>query len=213
MSEIYILVPTTPGVDDYRRLRAEAGLSPKSEESARIGLPNTWFGVTVLHEGRAIGMGRIIGDGGTAFQIVDIAVEPAHQGKGLGKRIMAALMDHLHANAPAGAYVSFIADGDARHLYAKYGFEPVMPASIAWPPAPGANEKAGPTDRLFNTVMARRQPSATTCSRATSTSCAIFWRIVSSDTEMPLALMSAETLRKTSSSPASSKSAATTSAA
>ncbi|KKB10490.1 hypothetical protein VE25_17255 [Devosia geojensis] len=130
MSEAYTLVPATPGVDDYRRLRVEAGLSPKSEDSARTGLPNTWFGVTVLYEGRAIGMGRVIGDGGTAFQIVDIAVEPAHQGKGLGKRIMGALMDHLHANAPAGAYVSLIADGDARHLYAKYGFEPVMPASI-----------------------------------------------------------------------------------
>jgi ribosomal protein S18 acetylase RimI-like enzyme len=75
-------------------------------------------------------MGRVIGDGGTAFQIVDIAVEPAHQGQGLGKRIMAALMDKLNNDAPAGAYVSLIADGDAKHLYAKYGFEPVMPASI-----------------------------------------------------------------------------------
>lgn len=126
----YDLLPTPPGVDDYRRLRVEAGLSPKSEESARLGLPNTWFGVTLLQDGHPIGMGRIIGDGGTAFQIVDIAVHPAHQGKGLGKRIMTALMDHLHANAPAGAYVSLIADGDARHLYAQYGFEPVMPVSI-----------------------------------------------------------------------------------
>lgn len=126
----YALIPTPPGVDDYLRLRRIAGLSPKSPEGAAIGLPNTWFGVTVLNAGEAIGMGRIIGDGGTAFQIVDIAVDPAHQGRGLGKRIMAALMDHLHANAPGGAYVSLIADGDARHLYAKYGFEPTMPHSI-----------------------------------------------------------------------------------
>jgi ribosomal protein S18 acetylase RimI-like enzyme len=75
-------------------------------------------------------MGRVIGDGGTAFQIVDIAVEPGHQGRGLGKRIVAALVDHLRANAPASAYVSLIADGDAQHLYAKYGFAPVAPASI-----------------------------------------------------------------------------------
>ena len=127
---MYELVPTTPDVETYRRLRVVAGLSPKSEESARVGLPNTWHGVTVLHQGRAVGMGRVIGDGGTAFQIVDIAVEPEHQGKGLGKAIMTALMDHLNANAPVGAYVSLIADGDARHLYAKYGFEPVRPESI-----------------------------------------------------------------------------------
>jgi GNAT superfamily N-acetyltransferase len=126
----YDLQSGPPGIEDYLRLRRVAGLSAKSAEGAAIGLPNTWYGVTVLHAGRPVGMGRIIGDGGTAFQIVDIAVEPAHQGKGLGKRIMTALMQYLDANAPPGSYVSLIADGDARHLYAKHGFEPVMPASI-----------------------------------------------------------------------------------
>lgn len=126
----YELIVATPGVDDYRRLRKVSGLSEKTQAAAEAGLPNTWFAVIIRHEGRTVGMGRVIGDGGTAFQIVDIAVEPKHQGQGLGKRIMAALVDHLRTNAPASAYVSLIADGDARHLYAKYGFEPVMPASI-----------------------------------------------------------------------------------
>lgn len=126
----YELVVETPAVDDYRRLRQVSGLSDKSQEAAEAGLPNTWFAVTIRHDGRVVGMGRIIGDGGTAFQIVDIAVEPAHQGKSLGKRIVAALVEHLRANAPASAYVSLIADGDAQFLYAKYGFAPVMPASI-----------------------------------------------------------------------------------
>ena len=126
----YILVAETPSTADYRHLREVAGLSGKSQEAAEAGLPNSWFAVIVRQGDAVIGMGRVIGDGGTAFQIVDIAVEPAHQGKGLGKRIMAALMDHLRQHAPATAYVSLIADGDARHLYAKYGFEPVMPASI-----------------------------------------------------------------------------------
>jgi len=39
-------------------------------------------------------------------------------------------MERLNSEAPEGAYVSLIADGDARHLYAQFGFEPVMPASI-----------------------------------------------------------------------------------
>ena len=126
----YVLAAETPSIADYRRLREVAGLSGKSQEAAAAGLPNSWFAVIIRHGGAVVGMGRVIGDGGTAFQIVDIAVEPAHQGKGLGKQIMAALMDHLRQHAPATAYVSLIADGDARHLYAKYGFEPVMPASI-----------------------------------------------------------------------------------
>ena len=126
----YDLIPGAPSVDDYRRLRGVTGLSDKSQAAAEAGLPNTWFAVTVRHEGRTVGMGRVIGDGGTAFQIVDIAVEPEHQGKGLGKQIVGALVDHLRAHAPKTAYVSLIADGDAQYLYAKYGFEPVMPASI-----------------------------------------------------------------------------------
>jgi ribosomal protein S18 acetylase RimI-like enzyme len=126
----YALVPGTPEVEDYRRLRQVAGLSEKTLAAAQAGLPNTWYAVTIQYAGTAIGMGRVIGDGGTAFQIVDIAVEPEHQGKGLGKRIMAALVEHINAHAPDSAYISLIADGDARHLYAKFGFEPVMPASI-----------------------------------------------------------------------------------
>ena len=53
--------------------------------------------MVIEHGGKAIGMGRVIGDGGTAFQITDIAVLPEHQGKGLGKRIMAALVAWLKA--------------------------------------------------------------------------------------------------------------------
>lgn len=39
-------------------------------------------------------MGRAVGDG-LFYQIVDIAVDPAHQRRGLGKAIMAGLMDQL----------------------------------------------------------------------------------------------------------------------
>ncbi|WEK05609.1 MAG: GNAT family N-acetyltransferase [Candidatus Devosia phytovorans] len=126
----YSLVVGTPSVEDFLRLRKVSGLSEKTREAAERGLPNTWFAVTMQHDGQTVGMGRIIGDGGTAFQITDMAVEPAHQGKGLGKQIMAALVAHIHAEAPETAYISLVADGDAQHLYAKYGFEPVTPRSI-----------------------------------------------------------------------------------
>ncbi|WP_206504950.1 GNAT family N-acetyltransferase [Streptomyces chrestomyceticus] len=132
----YEVRPGVPTADTYRRLRRATGLGEKSAEGAAIGLPNTWYGVTVhAAPGPAdgadpVGMGRIIGDGGCFFQIVDICVLPQHQGHGLGKRIMAALTAELERRAPAGAYVSLIADGDARHLYAKFGFTETAPASV-----------------------------------------------------------------------------------
>ena len=126
----YDLSVETPPIDDYLRLRRISGLSPKTEEGARAGLPNSFCGVLVRHDGAAVGMGRVIGDGGLFFQIVDIAVDPAHQGRGLGKAIMAALMETLKAQAPSDAYVSLIADGEAWRLYEQYGFKPTAPVSI-----------------------------------------------------------------------------------
>jgi ribosomal protein S18 acetylase RimI-like enzyme len=65
-----------------------------------------------------------------SYQITDVAVELAHQGKGLGKAIMQALVEHLRAHAPASADISLIADGPAKHLYEKFGFKATAPASI-----------------------------------------------------------------------------------
>ncbi|WP_292020851.1 MULTISPECIES: GNAT family N-acetyltransferase [unclassified Brevundimonas] len=129
MIEDYQLTAATPSIEDYLRLRINAGLSAKAEANAVAGLPNTWFAVVARRDGQVVGMGRIIGDGGLFFQIVDMAIEPAHQGRGLGKAIMTALMDRLRSHAQ-GAYVSLIADGEANRLYAQYGFEPTMPKSI-----------------------------------------------------------------------------------
>jgi GNAT superfamily N-acetyltransferase len=130
MHDDYTLIPAPPGVDDYRRLRVAAGLSAKSSDAAARGLSGTLHGVRIERQGRGVGMGRVIGDGGCFYQLVDIAVDPAHQGRGLGKRIVAALVDWLHANAPESAYISLIADGPAHALYAQYGFVPTAPASI-----------------------------------------------------------------------------------
>ena len=124
------LVERFPGADDYCRLRADAGMAPRTLDAAQRGLPNTLYGVSLLLDGEVVGMGRVIGDGGCFFVVVDIAVAPALQGQGLGKRIMAALDDWLRANAPPSAVVSLAADGDAKHLYAKFGFVETTPFSV-----------------------------------------------------------------------------------
>lgn len=126
----YTLHTDTPAIADYLRLREQSGLTPKSAEAAARGLPRTIHAAVVLHRGEAIGMGRVIGDGGVFYQVTDIAVQPAHQGKGLGKAIMASLMAQLRVSALPGAYVSLIADGQAHRLYAQFGFAPTTPKSI-----------------------------------------------------------------------------------
>lgn len=47
-------------------------------------------------------MGRIVGDGALNFDIVDVAVDPLHQGKGLGRVIMETLVAWLDSHACKG---------------------------------------------------------------------------------------------------------------
>lgn len=124
-----MLTREIPGNAEYRALRTAAGLSLMTEEGAAIGLPASWCSVCVRRDGELIGMGRVVGDGGLFLFVVDIAVTPAWQGKGLGRRIMQALMDEVHARAPVRTMVALIADGTAHELYAKFGFKLVAPGA------------------------------------------------------------------------------------
>ena len=126
----YLITESRPAVEEYLRLREVTGLSPKSPDAAKAGLQGTILAVCVRSDEELVGMGRIIGDGGCFFQIVDVAVHPDHQRRGLGRRILESLMHRLKLAAPRTAYVSLIADGDARHLYSKFGFAPTAPGSI-----------------------------------------------------------------------------------
>lgn len=125
----YTIRLAIPAIATYQLLRVAAGMSAKSTEAAAKGLPNSLFAVQVLLGDEVVGMGRIIGDGGCFFQVVDIAVLPAHQGKGLGKLIMREIMQFIETDVPQSAYVSLIADGQAQELYAQFGFQHTAPAS------------------------------------------------------------------------------------
>lgn len=123
----YELKYETPSVDDYIEIRLAAGLSRKSVEAAEIGLSNTLCGVIVYSGELPIGIGRVIGDGGCFFEIVDIAVKPEHQKNGLGDMIMEGLMAYINENAPDTAYVSLIADHGTPEFYKRFGFVPSLP--------------------------------------------------------------------------------------
>jgi GNAT superfamily N-acetyltransferase len=125
----YRLVEQVPSVEDYNRVRFAAGLNERETRAAEIGLANTVFGVCVEAEGHIVGIGRIIGDGGLFFQVVDVAVLPEHQKKGLGTKIMQALTSWLRENTPSGAYVQLIADEGTPGFYEKFGFRVRTPES------------------------------------------------------------------------------------
>jgi hypothetical protein len=65
-----------PTVIEYLGLRDSVKFSPRSVEAAAKGLPGSLYTVTARKDGRAMGMARIVGDGGYSFFVVDIIVIP-----------------------------------------------------------------------------------------------------------------------------------------
>jgi ribosomal protein S18 acetylase RimI-like enzyme len=132
MVEGYELRAEVPTVSDYLRLRADSGLTPVRPDQAEAGLPGSWWACHVVHQesGTAVGMGRVLGDGGWYFHLVDIAVDPAHQRRGLGDAIMTVLLARIDAAAPPGAWITLLADPPGRRLYERHGFVPTAPDSI-----------------------------------------------------------------------------------
>lgn len=114
----------------YQHLRIATGLSPKSDQATETGLNNTLHFTCLKDDnGTYIGMGRVVGDGGTACQVVDICVLPAYQGQGFGKLIMQDIMHFINTRLPRTCYISLIADGPANRLYERFGFKDTLPAS------------------------------------------------------------------------------------
>ena len=112
-----------PTADEHRRLAISVGwehafnwtVIPES-------LERSLFGVVALAGDRAVGMGRIVGDGVMYFYIQDVVVAPSHQRLGIGQQILDALMQYIRPHAPA--FVGLFATGEGREWYERNGFSP-----------------------------------------------------------------------------------------
>ncbi|GAA1167769.1 hypothetical protein GCM10009608_00440 [Pseudonocardia alaniniphila] len=118
--QVFTTVAHPPLPDDYVRLRASVGWPSPDLERCAQALEASAFGVTAYDEaGRAVGMGRAVGDGLYYF-LVDVVVEPAAQVRGLGARIMDELSGW--ARASGAAHVALAADADVTPFYGRWGF-------------------------------------------------------------------------------------------
>ena len=126
---LFSIEERVPSVAIYRTLRGAAGMTDRSPAAAAIGLAATLYGVMAYTDERAIGMARVIGDGGCFFQICDVAVAADWQRQGIGDALMCRVTAWLNNNADPSAFVSLLADGVSDRLYRRHGFEYSAPAS------------------------------------------------------------------------------------
>ncbi len=102
-----------PSVIEYLSLRDSVKFSPRSVEAAAKGLPGSLYTVTARKDGRAVGMARIVGDGGCSFLVVDVIVIP---------ELMNRLNSWMVVNVPPGGMVILTADEPGRKFYERHGF-------------------------------------------------------------------------------------------
>ena len=83
---LFYVKPGLPSVEDFLSLRDSAKMGERSIEGAKKGLGNELYcAVLYLKEtDELIGMGRVVGDGGTVFHICDMVVKAEWQKKGGG---------------------------------------------------------------------------------------------------------------------------------
>ncbi len=124
---LHQIIEKSPSAEDFVRLRKVTGLTPRNLASAKKALPNSLYGVHIIIENQTVGMARVVGDGALNFDIVDVAVDPVHQGKGFGLLLMQNVMNYLDKNAMPTAYITLMAD--VPELYLKFGFKFSRPES------------------------------------------------------------------------------------
>ncbi|WP_308530760.1 GNAT family N-acetyltransferase [uncultured Paenibacillus sp.] len=122
MSTEYTVIHRVPTLEEYIRLCTAVGWKEfMNFEVAEKSLRQSIFGVVVERNGEVIGMGRIVGDGQIYFYIQDVAVDPDHQGQGVGRWMMGALMNYLKENAPEKAFVGLFASQGKEAFYRRFG--------------------------------------------------------------------------------------------
>jgi ribosomal protein S18 acetylase RimI-like enzyme len=75
------------------------------------------------HDGRPVGIAGTYRDEGGRWIVISMWVRPAHQGQGIGRRLLDAVVGFIRAQGAREAHLG-VADGNtaARRLYETYGF-------------------------------------------------------------------------------------------
>jgi GNAT superfamily N-acetyltransferase len=108
----------------HRFLSTEAYWSPgvafeTVERSVEGSMP---FGVYAA-DGSQVGFARVVTDRATFAWLADVYIESEHRGHGLGKRLVAAVLEHPDLQ---GLRRWLLATADAHGLYRQYGFAGVV---------------------------------------------------------------------------------------
>ena len=110
--------------EEYMELRKMVGWMEFPLEEAQAGLDNAYMVISVRDEGRAIGVLRLLWDGGYIAFISDVIVALEYQGQGIGRKMVEACIERVKADMKPGykVKINLMAAKGKEPFYEKFGF-------------------------------------------------------------------------------------------
>lgn len=126
---------------DWDELSALFEISPpmgnKQPADLRVAFGNSMYTCFVRADGRLIGVGRAMADGVYCAYIGDIAIHPDHRGIGLGKQVVARLLEMAAGHKKVILYSVPGAEG----FYQQFGFQRMRTAMAVFENQTAAMER------------------------------------------------------------------------
>ncbi|AYA75950.1 GNAT family N-acetyltransferase [Bacillus sp. Y1] len=113
----------SPAKEDFIKLHQTTGWNAKglyTYDQLYTAICNSWYSISIYHNRKLIGFGRIISDGIYQTLICDVMVHPEYQGQGIGKKIIEALLKKCEGEGIKWVQL-FCAKGK-QEFYHKLGF-------------------------------------------------------------------------------------------
>ena len=111
-------------VEDYLRLRAEAGWKVLPPDQAQAGLDRSFANIAVVCDGEVVGMARIVWDHGYCAFLTDVIVTEKHRHNGLASEMIRRLTEKIRAEKKDGWQIAvyLMAAKDREGFYERLGF-------------------------------------------------------------------------------------------
>ena len=117
-------VKRLPTIEEYQKLSDAVGWTSFTNlDAVAKSLPKSLFSIVAEKDGELIGTTRVAGDGALFFYIMDVAVMPEMQGRGIGTALMNAAIEFI-GNSDAEYALTYLFTGARRSsFYHRFGFE------------------------------------------------------------------------------------------
>ena len=111
--------------EEYMELRRKVGWCEFPMEEAQAGIDNAYMIICVRDDQKAVGVVRLLWDGGYVAFLSDVIVDPAYQGQGIGRTLVEAVIKRIKDDMKTGYKVKLNLNSakGKEPFYEKFGFK------------------------------------------------------------------------------------------